>query len=551
MASVSSKFKAVVSFGGTVSSSFLRSSETLQKEIVRTEKETDKLRDKQKALSEKMKETARQGKSVVKLTREYQDLGRSIEAAERRNERLNRSLRKRRGISFAGKHLGLTAMRENVRARGRAVRDNGLLPTVVPGMTRTVGMGLGVATGIAGAAVATNAQTAEESRIAKSYGVGLRTFKAWGGVAKQSGLAAENIGDLIEELANKAGEYKSLGKQSSLEDGLMMLGISPDELSGKSNEEQFAMILNRAAKIKDPQIARSAIDMIMGGEGNKIITAMKAMGKSYEELIAEQNRYTLITKEGEEGAVRGQLAMDNLWMSVSTAAQEVLGVVIGDLAPGIQGWVDSFGNWFRTGGRDIIINRLEAFGKGISDFWYNKLKPVLTGLWRGLEVVADFINKHFASYETKLSNAKDESVARPLAAAQWDTANPDASMFSRKEMQDRKAFVDAEVERWRRQKEQAQDASNRSPGTFYGRYMSGGGKSQDDRLNALLDVPDAPRGDTSKTTPTQHFSIPITVLTQPGDDASAIGSAVGAGVFNVLSGGDPDNGTYSPAIMGG
>lgn len=542
MGSVSSKFKATVSFGGTVSSSFLRSSVTLQNEIKRTEQETDKLKKKQQALLKSIRDGGTAGKDVAELRRQYQELGRAITTSERRSEKLNRSLRNRRGISFAGKHLGLTAMRENARERGRAVRDQGLLPTVVPGMTRTVGMGLGVATGIAGAAVAANAQTAEESRIAKSYGVGLRTFKAWGGVAKQAGLQAENIGDLVEELANKAGEFKSLGKQSSLEDGLMMLGLTPDDLRGKSNEEQFAMILNRAAKAKDPQVARSAIDMIMGGEGNKIITAMKAMGKSYEELTAEQKRYSLITKEGEDGALRGQRSLDNLWMSVSTAAQEVLGVVMGKLAPGIQKWGDDFGNWFSTGGRDIIIKRLETFGNGVKDFWENQLQPVLSALWRGVQVLADFINAHFQDYETKFSKAKNKYEVREAAKEEWSRQNPDVFGFMPEDIRDKLAFVNAEMERW----EQEKSKGARGAGTA---YAANSGESLDDRLNELLRVPDIKDG--AKKTVTQNNNLVINVQTQPGDDAMAIGNAVGDNVFNVLSDFNADNGTYSPALMGG
>lgn len=547
MGSVSSKFKATVSFGGTVSSSFLRSSAALQNEIKRTEKETDKLKKKQQALLKSIRDGGTAGKDVAELRRQYQELSRAISATERRSEKLNRSLRNRRGISFAGKHLGLTAMRENIRERGRAVRDQGLLPTVVPGMTRTVGMGLGVATGIAGAAVATNAQTAEESRIAKSYGVGLGTFKAWGGVAKQAGLQAENIGDLVEELANKAGEFKSLGKQSSLEDGLMMLGLNPDDLKGKSNEDQFAMILNRAAKAKDPQVARSAIDMIMGGEGNKIITAMKAMGKSYEELTAEQKRYSLITKEGEDGALRGQRSLDNLWMSVSTAAQEVLGVVMGDLAPGIQKWVDDFGNWFSTGGRDIIIKRLETFGNGVKKFWESTLEPTLSALWRGIQWLVDKINEWIPSVDQELRQAKSAENAYNIGwRVSYDTqqkmADQRGDHFVFDTKQARQDALDA-MARWEamdreRQAEKAKDISDYTPP-----------ESQEERLRKLmLPVPD--RG-TTKNATAQSNSMVIHVYTQPGDDAMAIGAAVGDSVFNVLKDTTLDNGTYSPALMGG
>lgn len=536
MASVSSNFKATVSFGGTVSRSFFSSSAALQKEIQRTEKETDKLRKKQQALLASIRAGKEQGKDVAALRQEYRALGGAITAAERRSKSLNRSLRQRKGLGFAGKHLGLTAMRENLRERGRTIRDKGLLPTIAPGMLRATGMAGGLLAGGVGGAIAINAQTAEQSRIAKSYGVSLKTFQTWGGMAKQAGLSAENIGDLSEELANKVGEFTSLGKQSSLEDGLMMLGLSPNELKGKSNQEQFAMILNRAAKATDPQVARSAIDMIMGGEGNKIVATLKALGKTYEELDAEQKRYILTTEEGDRGAVEGQRALDNLWATVSTAAQEILGVVFGSLAPGIQSWVESFGNWFRTGGRDILITRLEAFGNGIRDFWGSKLKPVLSSLWVGLKWLADFIDRHLTTYDDKTAKAETREEVKALSEEEGLRQAAELGLSPMQATRYAGTFSDREVNKW--DATRTRDISEYTPPV-----------SQEERLKAVLAAPDIKSP--SSSAGTQNNNLSVTVLTQPGDDAQAIGSAVGSSIFNVLSGGDADNGTFSPASLGG
>ncbi|PKA32549.1 hypothetical protein CWR41_22775 [Cedecea lapagei] len=65
------------------------------------------------------------------------------------------------------------------------------------------------------AAIALNAHTAEQTGMARSYGVSTNTFRAWDGIGKQMGLEGESLGDLAEELANKVGEIKSLGEQSS------------------------------------------------------------------------------------------------------------------------------------------------------------------------------------------------------------------------------------------------------------------------------------------------------------------------------------------------
>lgn len=51
-------------------------------------------------------------------------------------------------------------------------------------------------------------------------------FTQWGGIAQQAGLNAENVGDMVEELTNKFGEFKALGKQSSVSDAFGVLKLN-------------------------------------------------------------------------------------------------------------------------------------------------------------------------------------------------------------------------------------------------------------------------------------------------------------------------------------
>ncbi|NTZ41499.1 hypothetical protein EXW94_28390, partial [Enterobacter sp. JMULE2] len=507
MSVISSSLKSTITFGGVVSQSFTRSTKTLDASLKGTERRTADLTRQQQELVKQIAAGVMAGQSVEKLRNRYARLTEQIRETEREQSRLNLSMRMR-GAGAATLKGGLWT--------GKAALTGGA-------------MGLGGIIAAGSGALALNAHTAEQRGMARSYGVSTNTFRAWDGIGKQMGLSGENLGDLAQELANKVGEIKSLGEQSSVTDGLKMMGLNLSDLKGKSNEDQMATVLNRALKMNDEQSARSAVDMIMGGEANKIAAWMRMSGKKYEELMAVQKRYILTTEDSDEAAAKGQFALSNLWVSVSTAAQSVLGTLAGELAPSITKYADDFSGWFANGGRELLVSRLMTFGSGISDFWTNSLQPVLKSLWRGLEVLARFINKYFADYETEISGAKSEGEVKRRATEQWGELNPDSSMLNADDRQKLDEFVNSEVERWRTSQDDKERARQTAPGTSYSNYdLSGRYESQDSKLISLLEVSSPPR---PRAPPLQQSNnLSVTVITQPGADAQQIGDSVGAKV---------------------
>jgi len=527
MGVVSSNFKATVTFGGVVSNSFKSSSKTLTEGITDAEMAVARLTKKQEVLAQKIKKGTLAGKDVSRLKREYTELGRSIEEANRDAEQLNRTLRIRQALTAP--------------LRGAAGIGKAGLGAAMSG----AGPLFGVATGLVGGALAINATTAEQAGVAKGYGVSLNKFKAWDAVGKQIGMNGEAFGDLAEELSNKIGEFKALGEQSSVSDAFTGLGITSSSLTGKTNEEQMALILNRALEVKDEQVARSMIDMVLGGEGNKILAYMKMSGKTYEELMSAQEKYILTTKKGEEGAVSGQMAMSSMWTALSSAAQEVIGTLAGDLAPSITKYADEFSAWFSTGGKEILVNGITSFAISISDFWTNQLSPVLSALWRGLQVLAEFINKNFADYETEFTRTSDMGIIRQLANEEWDRLNPNASMFDRKAMREKKAHEDEQVARKQRELDpiyinELQKAQERP-------------LSIDERFRAVttFETPVLPKGGALGVTPLQQFPISVTVQAASGDDAMTIGKNVGEAAINVFKLSLGDSGIMTPPTLGG
>ncbi|MEP8771219.1 hypothetical protein ABKV55_16515 [Enterobacter bugandensis] len=366
MAGLSQNLKAVITFGGNIDSSWNRSAKGLQKSLKDVGKQSEKLTKDQAKLAAEIKKAKLAGQSLGDLKRRYSDVSREIRKTESEQQKLNQQMQKaQRLASFKGAGKGLFR-----RGLGIAGQLGGM---VAPGLAIGGGGVVASALGTLIAPAATNAETARRAGVAKSYGVDIPTFDAWDTLAKQYDMNGENIGDLFEEYLHKAGEYKQNGKQGSLQDAFETLGFKAGDLAGLSDMSQFEKIVERALSLQDESKASFALDSLFGGEASKLLMLLKQSGKSYRDLMDEQRRYNLVTKEGAEGAMEGNRAITNLQTVFSSAVAEISGQLGNELAPDVRRLTDDMAEWFKGGGIKRIVSFLRndlypgvlTFGQGI------------------------------------------------------------------------------------------------------------------------------------------------------------------------------------------
>lgn len=366
MAGLSQNLKAVITFGGNIDSSWNRSANGLQKSLKDVGKQSEKLTKDQAKLAAEIKKAKLAGQSLGDLKRRYSDVSREIRKTEAEQQKLNQQMQKaQRLAAFKGAGKGLFR-----RGLGIAGQLGGM---VAPGLAIGGGGVVASALGTLIAPAATNAETARRAGVAKSYGVDIPTFDAWDTLAKQYDMNGENIGDLFEEYLHKAGEYKQNGKQGSLQDAFETLGFKVGDFAGLSDMAQFEKIVERALSLQDESKASFALDSLFGGEASKLLMLLKQSGKSYRDLMDEQRRYNLVTKEGAEGAMEGNRAITNLQTVFSSAMAEISGQLGNELAPDVRRLTDDLAEWFKGGGIKRIVSFLRndlypgvlTFGQGI------------------------------------------------------------------------------------------------------------------------------------------------------------------------------------------
>lgn len=366
MGGISQNLKAVITFGGNLDNSWKRSADGLQKSLKDVGKQSERLTKDQTKLAAEIKRAKLAGESLGDLKRRYTDVSREIRKTEAEQQKLNVQMQKAQRIqAFIGAGKGLFR-----RGLGIAGQVGGMFGS---GLAIGGGGVVASALGTLIAPAATNAETATRTNVAKSYGVDVATFNAWDSLAKQYDMNAENIGDLFEEYLHKSGEYKQNGKQGSLQDAFETLGFKAGDFAGLSDMAQFDKIVERALSLQDESKASFALDSLFGGEASKLLMLIKQSGRSYRDLMDEQRRYNLVTKEGADGAVAGNQAINNLRTVFSSAVAEISGQLGNELAPDIRNLTNDLADWFKGGGIKRIVTFLRndlypgvlSFGQGV------------------------------------------------------------------------------------------------------------------------------------------------------------------------------------------
>lgn len=393
------KHAAIIEIGGAVASSFQTVTQTVKGDLSKVGDTVLDLKRKQDMLEKFNPDQVRKaGREYRDLKREADKLERAFKSAAEPTREMERDMLKaRRAADRAGKaynsqkeklnKLGDELQEAGVDTRKLVIEQKRLTDELgkaqrkMETMQKVAGAGVGAAfaqtrdeagklalgvgatvTAFGAGVTVVNAHTAEQERLARSLGVSSDAFAAWGGLAKEAGFEADNVGDLMEEMTNKLGESKGLGEITPVTESLQMLGITFQELENLSPEQQFKRIATAIKGLDDAQAAQSAADILMGGEANKFFGYLRTREEGVEELLTQQKRLNLMTDEGRDGALKYSQSVGKLGSVVSSAAGEFSGLVGGVLAPYVEDMAPKIGEMFDEHRDDI-----KAFGEGLGE----------------------------------------------------------------------------------------------------------------------------------------------------------------------------------------
>jgi hypothetical protein len=256
---------------------------------------------------------------------------------------------------------------------------------------KAVTLAIGAATAaLTAAIVVTNKQTAEMANLAKSVKVSTEFLLAMGGVVAEIGMTTDNVVDLIEEMNNKFGEKKGLKELTAVEEATKLLKLDFEDIRKLEPEKQFIKILDAAKKLEDQQQAVSAIDMLLGGEGNKITGFLQTIDGSMQDIIGRRLELNFLSQKGIDQAVK----FNSLWGETKGVIGSVWAQFSGLTGGALTPLLEKFTAWVRLNRKLIqgkIVEWADRLAKAIQ-FVFAQVKDLIIFVKRGTDAVGGLEN---------------------------------------------------------------------------------------------------------------------------------------------------------------
>lgn len=274
----------------------------------------------------------------------------------------------------------------------RMSKRGGKLLSFTKKLTLSVGA---LTTGFAAWLGISNQATTRIEQMGKSVKVSSDFLSAMGSIVGELGFDYEHVVDMAEELNNKMGESRGLPEQMiAVKESLQILGLEFDTLEKMKPEEQFTRILKQAQKLEDHQKAVSAVDMLMGGESNKILGLLRSQNTEFDKLLFRRMQLNMLDQRGKNGAVAFTKSLAEAGIVAKSIKDQFFGLVGEGLTPMLNGFAD-----WAAQNKELIKTKIAEYAErtveAIKEFvvWMRETVPKVESLVNSMGGLAGVANK--------------------------------------------------------------------------------------------------------------------------------------------------------------
>jgi hypothetical protein len=200
--------------------------------------------------------------------------------------------------------------------------------------TKMAMLGAGIVAPLAGAAKLFADMGSDMVDMSQRTGVSVEALSELGFAAEQSGADLGTLEGSLKKMQKMLFEAAS-GSQSAQET-LASLGLSVEQLSKLSPDEQFKLIADRMSQITDPTLKTATAMAIFGKSGTQLLPMLSSGAKGIEELQqqARDLGLTMATEDAQAAEAFGD-RIDVLWkvlkkivFTIGSAVEPVLSAMI-------------------------------------------------------------------------------------------------------------------------------------------------------------------------------------------------------------------------------
>ena len=274
-------------------------------------------------------------------------------------------------------------------------------------MGKAVALGVTAAVGSLGAMVMKSVEATDRiDKMSQKLGMSAKGFQEWDYILGQNGIEIDSLQGGIKTLTNMTDELSKGSKTATESFG--RLGITMEDLKGKTQEEIFNLTIERLQGVTDETERAAIANDLLGRSGSELAPLLNAGADSVEQLKQRAHELGLVLDEDaiQAGVVLGD-TMDDVKASFGNIVTQI-GV---EVMPMFQGFLD----WVIANMpviKEVAGGIFRAIGDSIQ--WVidnsNWLIPILTGL------LASFVAFQVVSFISGLMAAWSAITAGAAAA---------------------------------------------------------------------------------------------------------------------------------------
>jgi len=198
--------------------------------------------------------------------------------------------------------------------------------------------------GAAGAAILGVANKSAEAadridKMSQKLGFTRQAFQEWDFILSQNGASIDSLGAGMKTLTNQVDELAKGGKVAT--DAFAELGLSYEDLAGKSQEEIFEMTIVALQNMEDETKRAAIANDLLGRSGQELAPLLNAGADSVENLKNKANELGIIMSDDAVDA--GVVFTDTM-----DQAKRVLGIFGAELGLSIMPVMQRFLEWVLT-----------------------------------------------------------------------------------------------------------------------------------------------------------------------------------------------------------
>lgn len=312
------------------------------------------------------------------------------------------------------------------------------------GMAKTAGkwgLAIGAAsTAVAGSlgAIATKAADSTDriDKMSQKLGLSREGFQEWDYILSQNGASIDSMGAGMKTLTNQLDDLGKGGKVAT--DAFGELGLSYDDLAGKSQEEVFEITIQALQGMEDETKRAAIANDLLGRSGQELAPLLNAGADSVDELKKQAHDLGLVLEDDAiDAGVKFTDTVDNLKRAGEALFAQV-GVELIPIFQDLADWIiahmpqirevagkafdviSAAVQWSWELFRDYLLPVFEEIFKWVQNnwptisaiiktaftviqtVWNTVLSPVLGFLWDALKKVVDFVSNNFPGFQSTI-----------------------------------------------------------------------------------------------------------------------------------------------------